>query len=48
LPLGELSSTYLTARFTSAIRSEAELYLPDPMTSENDPMVLHQKSGRLS
>ena len=35
-PLSELSATGIIAWFTSAIRSGAELSLPDPLTSEID------------
>jgi hypothetical protein len=36
-PLGELPSSEINAWFSSAIRSEAELNLPEPLTSEIDP-----------
>ena len=37
-PLGELNVAQMIACFSSAIRLEAELGLPDPLTSETDPM----------
>ena len=36
-PIAELSGTEMITCFSSAIRLEAELNLPDPLTSEIDP-----------